>query len=288
LRERVEQLDLPTGVSDHVSNSIAQLLPNLGKRCVTHYNGFDPTEFDHGKNYEALTKRRERRILFAGGISPHKGLHVLLDAFKIVAGQFPDVRLNLSGPSGTYPFEETFDLADRQLRAELSPFYDRRISPVRKLLSSGSSVVPDYSALLKERLSRDEASKITFLGKIPREELISHLYDSDLFVFPSLFAEGFGLPPVEAMAAGTPVVGTRSGAIAETVEHGVTGLLVEKNDPKGLADAMLRLLRNAEMREEMGRAGRNKMLKHFTWDHVSEKMSSSYQGLYQRRRINAA
>jgi glycosyltransferase involved in cell wall biosynthesis len=279
LRKRVQALDLLTGVSDHVSNSVARLLPNLEKPCITHYNGFDPDEFTDEKDYQSQATRGQRQILFAGGISPHKGLHVLLDAFKIVAAQLPDVRLNLSGPAGTYPFEETFDLADRQLQAELAPFYNSRVSLLRKLLSSGSAITPDYVAMLKSRLTPDIADKIVFLGKIPRSELVARFYDSDLFVFPSLFAEGFGLPPVEAMAAGTPVIGTRSGAIPETVQHGATGLLVEKNDPKGLANAMLQLLRSSELREKMGRAGRARALQHFTWEHVTEKMSANYKKL---------
>jgi glycosyltransferase involved in cell wall biosynthesis len=279
LQERVETLDMLTGVSDHVSNRVKRLLPNLTKPCITHYNGFDPTEFGQEKDYRSQDQRRERHILFAGGISPHKGLHVLIEAFKLVALKVPEVRLNLSGPAGTYPFEETFDKTDRALRASLAPFYSRRVSPFKKLLSSGSSVTPDYVAMLKAQLTGDIADKVVFLGRIPRSELVARFYDSDIFVFPSLFAEGFGLPPVEAMAAGTAVIGTRSGAIPETVEHGVTGLLVEKNDPVGLADAMLRLLQNSELREKMGRAGRNRALQNFTWDRVTETVSANYNKL---------
>lgn len=279
LQKRVETLDMLTGVSDHVSHSVKRLVPNLTKPCITHYNGFDPTEFGREKDYRSLAERRERHILFAGGISPHKGLHVLLDAFKLVAAKDPDVRLNLSGPAGTYPFEETFDKKDRALRASLAPFYSSRVSPIKKLLSSSNSVTPDYIAMLKAQLTSDIADKVVFLGRIPRSDLVSHFYDSDIFVFPSLFTEGFGLPPVEAMAAGTAVIGTRSGAIPETVQHGVTGLLVEKNDPVGLADAMLRLLKDSQLREKMGRAGRNRALQNFTWDRVTETMSANYMNL---------
>jgi glycosyltransferase involved in cell wall biosynthesis len=279
LRKRVETLDLLTGVSDHVSNSVNRLLPNLTKPCVTQYNGFDTTEFGHEKDYTAQAKRPERHILFAGGISPHKGLHVLLDAFKLVAAKVPEARLSLSGPTGTYPFEETFEKTDRPLRASLTPFYTSPVSPIKKLLSSGNSITPDHVAMLKERLTGDIAEKVVFLGRIPRSELVSHFYNSDVFVFPSLFAEGFGLPPVEAMAAGTAVIGTRSGAIPETVQHGITGLLVEKNDPAGLADVLLQLLQSSELREKMGRAGRRRVFQNFTWDRVTETMSANYKNL---------
>jgi glycosyltransferase involved in cell wall biosynthesis len=54
---------------------------------------------------------------------------------------------------------------------------------------------------------------------------------------------------------------------------------VEKNDPHALAEAMLTLLRNDAMREKMGRLGRERALAHFTWEHVTEKMSRTYAAL---------
>ena len=217
--------------------------------------------------------------MFAGGISPHKGVHVLLDAFKLVAAELPDARLILSGPEGTYPFEETFDATDLRTRKQLAPFYTSEVSFARRLLSPGDAVMPNYITQLRERIPANLVEKVAFLGRIPRDKLVEHFYDSDLFVFPSLFAEGFGLPPIEAMAAGTPVIGSRSGAIVETIEDGVTGLLVEKNDPQGLARAMLQLLDSAAMREKMGRAGRRRACQHFTWDCVTAKMADSYERL---------
>jgi glycosyltransferase involved in cell wall biosynthesis len=281
LLRRLKGLDMLTTVSDYATDQVSRLLPNLALPCITHYNGFDPAEFSRERDYAAVAQRAEKRILFAGGVSPHKGIHILIDAFKLVAAQVPDVRLNLSGPQGTYPIEETFDaINDRALIEELAPFYTKSgVSFVRKLLGSGSAVAPDYIAQLKAKLPSELMSKVLFLGKIPREDLVDHYHETDLFVFPSLFAEGFGLPPVEAMAAGAPVIGTHSGAIAETIQHGVTGLLVEKNDPRALADAMLAVLGNASMREQMGRAGRRRALEHFTWDHVTKKMFSSYEAL---------
>jgi glycosyltransferase involved in cell wall biosynthesis len=281
LLRRLKGLDMLTTVSDYATDQVSRLLPNLGVPCVTHYNGFDPTEFSRERDYAAVARHGERRILFAGGVSPHKGIHILVDAFKLVAAQMPDVRLNLSGPQGTYPIEETFDaINDKTLIEELAPFYTKSgASFVRKLLAPGSAIARNYIAQLKAKLPSELMSKVVFLGKIPRENLVDHYYDTDLFVFPSLFAEGFGLPPVEAMAAGAPVIGTRSGAIVETIQHGVTGLLVEKNDPRALADAMLTLLGNTSLREQMGRAGRRRALEDFTWDHVTEKMSSSYEAL---------
>jgi glycosyltransferase involved in cell wall biosynthesis len=281
LLRRLEGLDLLTGASDHIAEQVRRILPGFQKPCVTHYDGFDPSEFSRDRDYAAVSQHSQKTILFAGGVSPHKGVHILVEAFKLVAAQLPGVKLNLSGPPGTYPVEETFDeVRDRALIQELAPFYKKEdLSFAQKLMSPATAIVPDYIAQLKAMLPPQLADNVSFLGKIPRDRLIDHYYDTDLFVFPSLFTEGFGLPPVEAMAGGAPVVGTRSGAIVETVQHQKTGLLVEKNDPKVLAEAMLTLLTNPSMREEMGRSGRQRALQHFTWDRVTEKMSRSYEAL---------
>jgi glycosyltransferase involved in cell wall biosynthesis len=279
LLRRVESLNMLTAVSNYVSDKVARLLPSMGTPRATHYNGFDPSEFTRQKDYDALSRRREQRIMFAGGISPHKGIHVLFDAFKIIAERHPNARLLLLGPPGTYPVEETFDVRDQVMRRDLAPFYSRRFSPVRKLLSSGHTVIPDYVSELKSRLPAHLLDRITFFGKIPRSELIDHYYDADLFVFPSLFAEGFGLPPVEAMAAGTAVVASRSGAIEETVKHGSTGLLVNRNDAVALAAALSELLDDDCKRARFGRAGRQRAFQNFTWDHVTAKMEKAYLAL---------
>ncbi len=279
LLRRLEAVDLLTTVSDYVTERVRTLLPMVKTPCVTHYNGIDPAEFAREKNYTALRERDERHILFAGGISPHKGIHVLMDAFAMVAERMPNARLYLSGPAGTYPFEETFDVTDKELAAELAPFYSRDMSVLRKLVRSGEVVVPKYVEQLKARLATELVDRVTFLGNVPREELIKRYYSSDVFVFPSLFAEGFGLPPVEAMAAGTPAIGTRSGAIVETIRHGVSGLLVEKNDARALAEALLQILGNTEQRENMGRAARRRALENFSWERVTAKMSKSYEQL---------
>ena len=71
---------------------------------------------------------------------------------------------------------------------------------------------------------------MSFLGMFQRPELVARYYQSDIFAFAPIWDEGFGLPPVEAMAAGLPVVSSRSGPMVETVVDGKTGILVEKND----------------------------------------------------------
>jgi glycosyltransferase involved in cell wall biosynthesis len=133
-----------------------------------------------------------------------------------------------------------------------------------------------YLSQLKASLPPDVAEKVLFLGLIPRQELIDRYYSSDIFAFAPIWNEGFGLPPVEAMAAGLPVVASRSGAVTETVIEGQTGLLVEKNNVEELANALLVLLKDDVLREAMGRAGRRRVLEHFTWFKVAKQMHARY------------
>ena len=86
----------------------------------------------------------------------------------------------------------------------------------------------------------------------------------DIFAFHSLF-ETFGQVAVEAMAASRPVVSVRAGAIPEVVEDGVTGLLAEPVDPKGLAMRIAWLADDEQLCREMGRAGRERVERSFDW-----------------------
>jgi glycosyltransferase involved in cell wall biosynthesis len=283
LAKQLKELDLLTAVSDHITHKTQTQAAALADRCKTVYNGINDHEFSTGRDYSAFEHRRLKRIMYAGGVSPHKGIHVLLDAFQIVAECYPDVRLEIIGPPGSYPLEETFELQDRALIEEITPFYRKGLAAlVQRKLSGDRGGSDTYPAHLRSRMSAGVADKVEFLGLIPRPELVQRYYDTDIFVFPPIWDEGFGIPPVEAMAAGAAVVASRSGGVAETVVHGETGLLVEKNDPQALAKAILVLLSDDAMRERMGRAGQRRVMEQFTWNRVAEKMERNYQLLCSR------
>ncbi len=119
--------------------------------------------------------------------------------------------------------------------------------------------------------------RITITGEVPRDELLARYAAADVFVFPPIWDEGFGLPPVEAMAAGVPVVASRSGAVADTVVDGETGFLVDKNDVPALAAAMTGCSATAALRARMGAAGRRRALDLFTWSHAADRAMELYE-----------
>lgn len=96
------------------------------------------------------------------------------------------------------------------------------------------------------------ANRVHFLGGLPPEQIVPLYSGAVGLVFPSLY-EGFGLPAVEAMACGTPVIASTAGSLPEIV--GSAGLLVDPFDIDALADAMIRLWREHDLRAELGTRG---------------------------------
>jgi glycosyltransferase involved in cell wall biosynthesis len=271
LQHRLTHVDLLLTVSDYITRKTQRDFPEISDRCETLYCAIDPKEFRWEKDYSAGRQRKEKRILYTGAVSPQKGPHILLDAFNIVARQYPNVRLDLIGTLRNYPMEETFDLNDKELIQQVAALYPKH--PLKRLKARFGLEAPDagtYQSALKSKIYPDLTDKISFSGFIGRrKEIVDRYYDADVFVFPPIWEEGFGLPPIEAMAAGVPVVGSRSGALLETVKDGETGFLVEKNDPEALARKILILLEDEVLREKMGRAARQRALAYFTWERMA-------------------
>jgi glycosyltransferase involved in cell wall biosynthesis len=241
--QRLKNIDLVTAVSGYVVDKTRREFPAIAGRCEVMYNGIDVMEFTQEKIYRT-DKNRRRRILYAGAISPHRGLHVLLQAFKIVLEQYPNVQLDLVGPHGNYALQDTFDIRDGALRKSVEPYYAfKPISSLKAKLFPSSPNQASYRSCLIAMMPAEVSDKVTFHGLIrQRSQLIEHYYAADIFVLPSVCNDSFGIPVVEAMAAGCPVIASRSGGVIETVKDGETGFIVDKNDPQQLAQVLLRLL----------------------------------------------
>jgi glycosyltransferase involved in cell wall biosynthesis len=278
---RLENVDLVTAVSRYVVDKTKQDFPTIADRCEVTYNGIDAREFTRERDYSTARGSRLKRILYAGAISPHRGLHVLLEAFKIVVEKYPNVHLDLVGPQGNYALQETFDIRDQALRKSVAAYYAfRPLSLVKGKLFPRSPNRASYKSCLEEMMPAKVAEKVTFHGWVGhRPQLIEHYYQGDIFVLPSICNDSFGIPVVEAMASGAPVVARQSGGVVETVKGRETGFIVEKNDAQQMAQALLRLLENDALRESMGRAGRERALTCFTWDKVAADMLKRYQVL---------
>ncbi len=109
-----------------------------------------------------------------------------------------------------------------------------------------------------------------------REDVLSLMKSADLFVMSSV-TEGLGSAVLDAMAMGLAVVGTTAGGIPEAVVPGETGELVETADPKPLAAAIVKLLKNPDLRRAYGEAGRERVAEHFGVDRLVEGTLACYR-----------
>lgn len=135
--------------------------------------------------------------------------------------------------------------------------------PTVKLVLAGAGPLARRVESFRQTSSvGDRVHPLGFRDDVPRI-----LRSVDILVLPSLW-EGFGIVLIEAMAAAKPVVATNVSSIPEIVAHGETGLLVPPADPSALADAILTVLRDRRKAYEMGRAGRERVLRLFTLDEM--------------------
>lgn len=125
-------------------------------------------------------------------------------------------------------------------------------------------------------VDRGVADHVCFEGFV--DDVPTLMHELDLVVLPSLW-EGFGLVLLEAMAAARPVVASAVGPIPEVVTDGETGLLVPPGDPSALADAVVRVLRDPDLADRLGRAGRARAERTFGARRMVEQTDRLYREL---------
>ena len=129
----------------------------------------------------------------------------------------------------------------------------------------------DTEALIRQLALGD---RIQFVGGASHADIVRLYAESTVAVVPSLY-EGFGLPAVEAMASGIPLVSSDGGALAEVVEEG--GLLVPAGDTKALAGAIDAVLSDADLAAELVKRGQQRAHRTFSWSVCAQQMVEQYQ-----------
>jgi glycosyltransferase involved in cell wall biosynthesis len=137
---------------------------------------------------------------------------------------------------------------------------------------------PAQAAL--ERLGLRDA--VRFTGPVPEDELVSLIQRATVMAIPSLY-EGFSLPAIEAMACATPLVTTDAGALPEVVGT-KAGLRVKAGDVGELTAALQLVLDSPSLAEQLGRAGRRRVLEMFTWRATAERTADWYAETLERKR----
>lgn len=176
-------------------------------------------------------------IAFVGQQSAHKGIDVLYHAMRLVWRQLPEARLIVAGGRTAY-----------------SQHLDR----------------------ILEEFSPQERERIQHMPNFAEEEKPQIFATCDVFVSPSGH-ESFGITFVEAWAAGKPVIGCRRGAIPSVIDEWRDGLLVAYQDAPQLASAILELLTDERLREQMGQRGKEKVLAQHTWGVAVARFRDAYK-----------
>jgi glycosyltransferase involved in cell wall biosynthesis len=270
LERRLRDADLITTCSDYVTEQVKQVFPQYAARCRTMYNGVDGRGFERPASAAPpappALDQGGARLLYVGRVSPEKGVHVLLEAFTRVLEKVPQATLTVVGPDEVQPPDIYIRFSqDPKVRA-LRRFYDGH----------------NYGQRLKQALPPAVAARVNFVGAAPHAKLPGYFAEADLFLFPSVWQEPFGISVIEAQAAGVPVVATRSGGVVESIVHGETGLLVERADAREMADAALLLLADAPLRAKLAGAARESVRRRFSWQHVRDGVLREYLAIQPR------
>jgi phosphatidyl-myo-inositol alpha-mannosyltransferase len=123
---------------------------------------------------------------------------------------------------------------------------------------------------------------VVFAGYVPAEDLPRYYQTCDVFCAPNTGQESFGIVLLEAMAAGAPIVASDIPGYREVVSHDETGLLVERQNPGAIADAVCRLLGNPELRAAMRHAGQSRA-QAYDWPRVAGQVLDYYEEVLERR-----
>ncbi len=141
---------------------------------------------------------------------------------------------------------------------------------------------PEIGALRALAAELGVLDQVRFVGRRQPDELHLWYAAADVAVTTPWY-EPFGLTPLEAMACGAPIIGSRVGGIAFTVADGETGFLVPPRDPDALCARLEEILRDPARRVRMGQAGRARVLSSFTWQQVAMRTAALYDDLLSAR-----
>ncbi len=169
-------------------------------------------------------------------------------------------------------------IEDRRKRADMlvkaMPRILRKVKDTTLILAGNSGRgMTAYLSGLAEKLGVKD--KVTITGRIDESVIKSYLALADVFVLPSREEAG-GLVVLEAMASGTPVIGSDSGGIAEYVRDGYNGLLFDHNSVDDLADKIASLLQDGARVAELGRNGRMTAMSRYSWSAAVSDYTAVY------------
>jgi 1,2-diacylglycerol 3-alpha-glucosyltransferase len=144
--------------------------------------------------------------------------------------------------------------------------------PTAKLLVVGKEASPTYSSMLRQI----SPTSVIFAGSVSDEELPYYYAACDIYATATLW-EGFDLPIVEAQSCEKPVVAFNIGPHPEIIENGTTGFIVPPTNVNALAEAIIKLLKDDKLRQEMGENAYKTVKEKFSWDKIAQRTLQVYE-----------
>ncbi|MDZ4764151.1 MAG: glycosyltransferase family 1 protein [Chloroflexota bacterium] len=249
----LRRMDQFVAVSQFTATSLIEQFGIPAERVHVVYNGVDPAHFRPVADSLAAARTQARaelepryplfrdsayryHLLYTGTELPRKNLRTLLEALSILKQRGVSVRLIKVGGSGGDRWREAFQAQIRTFGVE---------------------------------------NEVALIGSVSDDDLVSFYNSADIVVTASLL-EGFGLPVLEAMACGAPVVCSTGGALPEIV--GDAAITCDPRDASGFADAIAQLLGDSQRQEDMRRRGLLRS-RQFSWTHSVEPLIKIYARL---------
>jgi glycogen synthase len=198
--------------------------------------GIDPVPFVSNPIRSAGSDEDTLRLLYFGSLVPQKGVHVAIEAMALLRDQGTNGEIQLA------------------------------------ILGGGH---PDYEALLRNMVADlGLHDVVSFLGRVNRDSIPAYLKDFDVFLFTSTWPEPFGRTIVESMASGLVVIGSDVGGSREIFQHYDFDLLFPPGDAARLAELVLQVQQNSELRSRLTALGRHLVTEHFTMARMTTALES--------------
>ena len=248
-------------VSENTKKDILRFFPIQEKKILVIHNGLERENISDNKVKEVLEKFNligKKYFLFIGTVEPRKNIINIIKAFEeFLYTPHPSAR-------GGHPLPQ----GEREKS-------EGEINKEEYFFVIAGGLGWKYEPMLDAIKNSTVNSQIKYIGYISAEEKISLLKNTLCFVWPSLY-EGFGLPILEAMACGAPVITSNTSSIPEVA--GNASIMIDPNDMPALSQAMARVAHNENEQKKLRLLGIERV-KSFSWEKTSQETLEAYIAL---------
>lgn len=232
--------DLIITISKFSKREIMEYLKYPEDRIKIVYPGVDHSVYKINRDKKILNSLKigdnDKVVLYVGSETPRMNVDVLLKAFALLKKNLPNVKFVKIGESQSYGARENIVKLINQL---------------------------------------DIKDDVIFTGYVSEDDMPKWYNSADILVYPCDYA-GFGLPPLEAMSCGTPVITSNTSSLPEVV--GPEGLMVDPKDHRVMAEKLEHVLANDEISDELVSNGLERA-KNFSWDEAARITMETYEGM---------